>query len=256
MSDTVRKSLAIKPYLTETTLATALRFGSDQIQSQMWKHAPEALALDYTQTMMGLVLFQLRPKRVGMIGMGGGSLLKFCYRHLPDSAMEVAEINPQVLALRDVFRIPADDQRLRVHLADGADFIGRARSTFDVLMLDAYDHVGIPARLATKSYVEQCRRALCKPGLLVVNLACAHANAEQLQSHVQALFPDQWLLVPDAEQCNDVLFAWSGDLDDQHLLDSGYPVEIRGVGWDPVLPALERVRFAWRERARKRALTK
>lgn len=256
MSDLEREPAPVKPYLTETVLVTALRFGNDQIQSQMWNHAPDALALDYTQTMMGLVLFQLRPRRIGMVGMGGGSLVKFCHRHLPHTTMEVVEINPQVVALREAFRVPADDERLRVHLADGADFIGRARGAFDVLLLDAYDRVGIPARLATRAYVEQCRRALRSPGLLVVNLACAHANAEQMQEHLQAVFPGHWLLVPDAAQCNDILFAWIGDLDDQHLSDRGRPVEIRSEPWDHVIPALDRVRFAWRERARAQTLAK
>ena len=35
-----------------------------------------------------------------MIGLGGGSLVRFCHRHLPHSRMTVVEINPAVVALR------------------------------------------------------------------------------------------------------------------------------------------------------------
>ncbi|MFP3747784.1 spermidine synthase, partial [Achromobacter sp. SIMBA_011] len=84
---------------------------------------PVRLELGYTRVMMGFLLLQPAPARISMLGLGGGSLAKYCYRHLPDSAMEAVEINPQVIALRDVFRIPHDDARFAVVCADGADYV-------------------------------------------------------------------------------------------------------------------------------------
>ena len=78
-----------RPYIAETPLATSLHFAGHEIQSQMWKHAPDALALEYTQTMMGFMLFNPQPEQISMIGLGGGSLAKFCHRHLPAAAIEV-----------------------------------------------------------------------------------------------------------------------------------------------------------------------
>ena len=51
--------------------------------------------------MMGFLLFIPSPARILMVGLGGGSLAKFCFRHLPDAAIDVVEINPHVIALRD-----------------------------------------------------------------------------------------------------------------------------------------------------------
>jgi spermidine synthase len=52
-----------------------------------------------------------------MIGLGGGSLVKYCHHHLPGARVSVAEISPEVIALRDRFRIPPDDERLEVDCA-------------------------------------------------------------------------------------------------------------------------------------------
>ncbi|MDE8344502.1 MAG: hypothetical protein POG24_11875, partial [Acidocella sp.] len=65
---------------------------------------PCALDLEYSRTMMGFLLFKPEPKHIAMVGLGGGSLAKFCHRYLPATRIEVVEINPHVLALRDEFR--------------------------------------------------------------------------------------------------------------------------------------------------------
>ncbi len=126
MSDDRAPPQQPRPYLLQSGLTTSLHFAGNEIQSQMWKHDPEALALEYTQTMMGFVLFNLAPSRIAMVGLGGGSLAKFCHRHLPDSDIVVVEINAQVLALRETFQVPSDDARFRVLLGDGAERCARA----------------------------------------------------------------------------------------------------------------------------------
>ncbi len=55
---------------------------------------------------MGFLLFNPRPQHIGMIGLGGGSIQKYCHRYLPHTEISVAEINPDVITLRDCFRVP------------------------------------------------------------------------------------------------------------------------------------------------------
>jgi spermidine synthase len=86
----------------------------------MWLDEPDTLVSAYTRKMMGFLLFRKRPRGVVMIGLGGGSLVKFCHRHLPSTRMTVVEINARVIALRSHFQIPPDDSRLRVINEDGS----------------------------------------------------------------------------------------------------------------------------------------
>ena len=96
-----------------TSGAVSLHFNRCEVQSAMYKHAPDELVLSYTRTMMSFLVFNKQPRHVGMIGLGGGSMPKYCYRHLPDTTISVAEINPEVIALRDRFLVPKDDHRFQ-----------------------------------------------------------------------------------------------------------------------------------------------
>lgn len=74
---------------------------------------PDLLVLSYNRTMMAFMLFNSGPERIAVIGLGGGSISKWCYRQLLAAEIAVIEINPKVAALRNQFHIPVDDDRFR-----------------------------------------------------------------------------------------------------------------------------------------------
>jgi spermidine synthase len=136
-----------KPFLVENRKTRSLCFGIDgAVQSEMWLDDPETLVSAYTRKMMGFLLFRRRPREVLMIGLGGGSLAKFCHRHLPSARMTVIEIDTGVIALRSHFQIPPDDSRLRVINGDGSAYVAamaQSNQRTDVLLVDAFDRQGI-----------------------------------------------------------------------------------------------------------------
>jgi len=189
--------------------AVCLHFNAFEVQSAMYKNAPDELVLGYTRTMMNFLLFNKHPRYVGMIGLGGGSLPKACYRRLPEAIINVAEINPEVIALRDFFFIPANDDRFAVFCEDGAEFIQRQPGRFDVLLVDGFDSTGQPPQLCSEQFYEDCFHSLTPRGLLVVNI-CA---GQHLISRVRKAFGNQ-IIVTDSEatSTNTIVFAGKGDI--------------------------------------------
>jgi Spermine/spermidine synthase domain len=113
-----------KPFLVEDLEFRAMCFSLDgSTQSEMRLDDPEALVSAYTRKMMGFLLFRARPQRILMIGLGGGSLVKFCHRHLPTTHITTVEIDAQVIALRPHFHVPPDDSRLRILNEDGVRYV-------------------------------------------------------------------------------------------------------------------------------------
>ena len=106
-----------RPFLRRQRHSLALHFDLFAIQSEMLLDAPDELMVGYTQTMMGFLLFQPAPSGIGMIGLGGGSLAKFCYRYLPSAVIAVAEIDVDVIALRNEFLRPRRTDRGRADTA-------------------------------------------------------------------------------------------------------------------------------------------
>lgn len=200
------------PIVEEMDGLVSLSFDDQDLQSCMFRHAPDALALGYTRTMMGFLLFQEAPSHIGMIGLGGGSLLKYCYRHLPDTRMTVAEINRDVIALREQFHIPPDDARLSVRCIDGARFVSDAAYQFDVLLVDGFDAGGLPAALGSPAFYQHCRDRLREHGVFAANFLTDDPNLGCYLSGFRAAFGSSVAIAPAEASANNIIaFAWKSD---------------------------------------------
>lgn len=225
----------------------SLQFRRGQTQSRMRVEDPDALLIDYTRTMLGCLLWQPRPRVLGMVGLGGGSQVKFLHRAFAATRVEVVENHPGVLALRQRFGIPPDDARLEVSLDDGARFLRARRGRYDLLLLDGYDEHGIPAALSTQAYYDDCRDALADGGALATNLFCDDpgTHVARLRNSFGA---DKVLVLAEPRMSNRVAFAWRGaGVADAAAAVAALPGGVR----DELAPVLERVSaaLAWQRSA-------
>lgn len=198
------------PFVTENGAVRSLHFTIGEIQSSMRLDRPDELEVDYTRTMMGFLLLAPRPRHIAMIGLGGGSLVKFCHHHLPPARITVVENNPGVIALRGQFDVPADDERLTVLADDGAEFVARTAGALDVLLVDGFDQSGQPPQLCSQAFYDNCFRALAPDGVLVANLHADDSGVAQWVQRIAASFGGNAMQVLSAEQSNCVVFAGRG----------------------------------------------
>lgn len=185
----------------------SLSLSSTLVQSCMRLDAPDDLVLDYTRTMMGFLLLTPPAPKVLMIGLGGGSMLKYLHRHAPTADLTVVEISPEVIALRDEFCIPPDGERLRVLCADGAAFVAAPPHRYDVILVDGFDGTGIPADLCSRRFYTQCRQALSACGVMVANVQAETSQARQLRERVGKVFDGQCIMVESDEGGNEIVTA-------------------------------------------------
>jgi spermidine synthase len=168
----------------------SLHLGSSTVQSSMKLSDPVELVLSYTRAMMAFLLFAPRPKHVVMIGLGGGSLAKFVYHRIDGARTTVVENNPRVIAAaRQYFFVPEDDERLKVELADGEEWIARNPESCDVLMVDGYDGHNQVQTLSTEDFYASARSALDPTGILVVNLWSSDRRFDTYLQRIERVFP-------------------------------------------------------------------
>ena len=200
-----------KPILMEDRETRSLCFSVDGcVQSEMKLDEPESLINAYTRKMMGFLLFRKRPREVVMIGLGGGSLAKFCHRHLPTTRLTVVEINAAVIALRDHFHIPPDDSRLRVIHGDGSAHVSamvRSNQNADVLLVDAFDRQGLAKAVTARSFLEDARDVLSRRGILVMNLVASREVCVRHIEEIQSVFGAPVIPVEVDNGGNMVVFA-------------------------------------------------
>lgn len=234
------------PLLIERDGLLDLRFEHGVGQSRMDEAEPDLLVVDYTRTMLAALLWQPRPARIGAVGLGGGSQVKFCHRFLTRSRIEAIEVNPRVLALRDRFRIPPDDERLQVVHADARTLLRQRVGAYDVLLLDAYDPTGIPAALSTPAFYASCRDALAPGGVLAANLFCDGHAAHV--ARLREVFDGRVRVVEETRQRNRVTFAWRDAMPPEWLPDpDGVLASLDPIARAQLRESLVRVAAALRE---------
>lgn len=227
----------------------SLHFVRGQTQSRMRSDAPDHLLIDYTRTMLAALLWRPEARRIGIVGLGGGSQVKFLHRHLPQARLEVVENHPGVLALRRAFGIPDDDSRLEVTHDDGARFIAARPARYDLLLVDGYDERGIPEALSTEAFLRDCRDALLPGGVMASNLHGADP-APYLQRLHAAFGMEHVLLLEEAKMSNRIAFAWTGEapVGDHATVQAARSALSGSAARRELEPVLERVARALRRK--------
>ena len=186
----------------------SLHLGSETVQSSMSLADPTELVMSYTRAMMAFLLFNPQPQRVLMIGLGGGSLAKFVYRHLPSVHITVIESQPRVIAAaRQYFHVPPDDSRFRVELAEGSRWVAAHPRSCEVLMVDGYDAHEQVSELSSEDFYADARAALTDDGILVVNLWSSDFRLDAYVQRIERVF-DAVACVPAERRGNVVALAF------------------------------------------------
>ncbi|MES2102595.1 MAG: transferase [Pseudomonadota bacterium] len=216
-------SAAGKPFVHRARRIVSLLFDVSAIQSEMHLDHPDHLTLAYTKAMMGFLLFNSKPALIAMIGLGGGSLAKYCYRHLPQARIIAVDNDPQVIALRDAFYIPGNDARLQVLCQDGVEMVAQANAEYDVLMVDGFDKQGQPPPLCSQAFYDACFHSLAQDGIMAVNLLGDRQDVELYVDRIHRSFDGAVIAIEVPDSNNKIVFACKGallDCPDQQVIDN------------------------------------
>ena len=184
-----------------------LHLGTQWIQGSMFLDRPYDIELEYVQRMMGWLLFlppiEVKGAHAMQLGLGAGTITKFCYKKLKMTCTAI-ELNPGVLhACRGWFRLPPDDERLRVVLADAALEIQQDewRGTVDALQVDLYDEEAAAPVLDTPDFYRHCRELLTQQGCMTVNLFGRSSSYAESVEKICAAFGEDavWAFKPTRE---------------------------------------------------------
>ena len=202
-----------EPTLSEADGIRYLHFGTEWIQGAMRVSDPYELVLEYTRQMMAWLLFLEPPREaaIGLLGLGAGSLARYCLKHTR-SRLAVAEWNPQVtMVCRMFFRLP-ETARLDIAHDDAARWVADPQhaGTCTVLMVDLYDaEARGPVRDSVEFY-RNCRRVLGEAGVLAVNLFGEHESFPRNIENLSQAFDGRLAMLPEIDAGNRIVLAFSG----------------------------------------------
>lgn len=214
---------------------------------------PNRFVLNYTKMMMGALYLNPEPRRILIIGLGGGTLPAALARLFPPAQIDAVEIDPAVVQVAQKFFGFKTGAALRVHEEDGRVFAkraARAGAKYDLIMLDAFDHEYIPEHLLTREFLVEVRSLMTKDGVLAAN---TFSNS-RLYDHESATYASVFGDFYNLKSNNRVVIATMGALPSQEVLQRNADrleerLRTLDVGRDGVLPLFSTKRD-WNPEAR------
>ena len=133
---------------------------------------PDALVLNYTKMLLGALYLNPEPRKILIIGLGGGTLPSVLQKIVPQAKIDVVELDPSVVTVAKRFFGFAQGNNVAVFIEDGRVFVKRAQKQgkqYDLVILDAFDHLYVPEHMLTQEYLREVKSLLGKDGVLAAN---------------------------------------------------------------------------------------
>ena len=149
----------------------------EYVQGGIYVNATDKLLYEFTRmAFVSLAFFEREPHDVLFIGLGAGAMPRYFSRYYPNAAIDVAEIDPDMLAVAQKYFFFKEHERMKVHIDDGRLFVKRARKKYDWIVLDAYQNDSIPFHLTTLEFLKEVKGKLKDDGVVVSNITSPYRN--------------------------------------------------------------------------------
>lgn len=167
--------------------------GRELVQSRVDLTAPQTLSSPYARSMFASYLYQPQPRRVLIVGLGGGAMVRFLAHHAPDVQINAVEIDPVVVRIADQYFGVRSGGNVRVVTADAVAFIESVDARYDLIFMDAFlrpssdtDDTGVPSRLKTVAFLGRVKQALAPGGVVAFNINQHDGMADDIAAVAEA----------------------------------------------------------------------
>lgn len=151
--------------------------GEEVVETMVNMRATHELMAEYSRAMFASYLFQPKPKRVLIIGLGGGAMVHFLEHYDPDVKVDAVEIDPAVVKLAEKYFKTRPTKNVNIVTNDGLRYLDKAEGRYDVVYMDAFlkpsqetDASGVPRRLKTVEFYKRVQEKLAPGGVMSFNL--------------------------------------------------------------------------------------
>ncbi len=173
-----KNTLYQRVFVSQRGTVVSLQFGRrgpDLVQSQVNLANLHRHMHEYTVMAFAGLLYNPRPERVLVLGLGGGVIPREMSHYFPETEIDVVEIDPDIPNIAERYFGFRTNERLKVHVMDGRVFVGKQLRQepvpkYDVVILDAFNSDYIPFHLMTREFLEETRRLLTPDGVVVANV--------------------------------------------------------------------------------------
>jgi len=198
-------------------------------QSCLLKSQPQQLVFNYTKQLLTGLLVNPDPKRILIIGLGGGTMSNTLHQLLPNSYIDNVEIDHSVIKVARQYFGFLENEKIKTYSQDGRVFVKRAvlkKQEYDWIILDAFNGDYIPEHLMTKEFLEETKSLLSNKGILTANTFSSSKLYGYESATYKAVFGD-FYQVSNKDNNNRIILAGKNGLD-ENVNSAQVPVNHNG----------------------------
>jgi spermidine synthase len=167
--ETVYNDIYISKRRAELTMAFQLK-GWDYTESVINLREVDDLPVRYTRVMTIGILYPPAPKKILMIGLGGGSISTYLGHFMPDVTIDTIELDPQVIAAAKKYFGLRENARVHYLAGDGRVMLKRSGGRYDLILVDAFRGGYVPFHLLTKEFYALLKQHVAPGGAVAFNV--------------------------------------------------------------------------------------
>lgn len=152
---TVSGELVVERFLGRWRLLVDGGLQSGDVLDGMWRKA--------------LRIAPKQVKRVLVLGLGLGGVLRVLQRRYPQATMVVIDWDPALVAIAKEIGSKVDWSRIEVRVGEAVDALKGVKGTFDLVLVDLFDGKGPTVRIAEPAFLQALDRVLHLRSLILVN---------------------------------------------------------------------------------------
>jgi hypothetical protein len=127
------------------------------------------LLFDYNQRLLELAS-GLYPKQVLVIGGGAFTLPMALISALPKVVVDVVELDAGLEPISKKYFGLQANERLHISFGDGREFLAASSAMYDLIILDVFSELSIPAQFLTQEFVQLALERLGPDGHVAMNI--------------------------------------------------------------------------------------
>lgn len=141
-------------------------------QSCKLLHEPGKLIFQYTRMLLSAFFLNPNPRRILIIGEGGGTIPAALQQMRPGAQIDVVELDKAVDSVARTYFDFKPAPKTRVTISDGRIFVKRMaarKPSYDLVILDAFEADYIPEHMLTREFLQEVKANMAPDGVIVAN---------------------------------------------------------------------------------------
>jgi spermidine synthase len=146
------------------------------------------LPVPYTRYMTVALAYASRLDNLLEIGFGGGRTAWYLHKHIPSLDITCVELDPAVVELAKKHFAVREEDKFKITVADGRNYMVKGKDTWNVIMIDAYRGPFVPFHLLTEEFYNIVKSKLKPGGVVVQNVEPTTMLADAAMATILKVF--------------------------------------------------------------------